>query len=149
MFRLEAVKDATLMPAAGATTYLLAELMAAGIDSKRADDIPYAQNTTTVVGTLGGIYGIGANRAPKFALGVLMGVGVGLIANALKYAYDTVTKQTARLNPADLGAMIAPRKVGTLPQGNGQQAGLGLTLDLGNIGGAAKEMPSVVSVMEI
>lgn len=147
-FRLEAVKEQALMPVAGAGTFLLAELVAASIDAQRADQKPYAQNTVSVVGAVGGLYGIGANKATKFSLGVLMGVAVGLIANGLKYAYDTVTKQATRLNPADVGAMIAPRKVGTLPAGGALDKGM--KLDLGKIGGQTKEAPSMsASVMEI
>lgn len=148
-FRAEAIKDEALMPVVGAGTVLLAELVAASIDAKRADQKPYAQDTVSVVAAVGSLWAIGVNKAKKFALGALMGVGVGLMANLLKYAYDQVTKQTTRLNPADVGALIAPRMVGVLPAGGGGKGGL--KLDLGNIGDQTKQQPkaAVGPVMEM
>lgn len=148
-FKTEALKQEALMPVVGAGTFLLAELVAASIDAKRADQKPYAQNTVTVVAAVGSLWAIGTNKAKKFALGALMGVGVGLMANVLKYAYDQVTKQATRINPADVGAMIAPRKIGALPAGGGLQKGL--SLELGKIGDLSKQPVATAapSVMEI
>jgi hypothetical protein len=126
------VKESLVMPAAGAVTFLLAELVAASIDSKRADVRPYAQNTVTAVGAVGSLWAIGTNKVPKFAMGVLMGCGVGIVANLLKYGYDQLTKQAAHINPADVGAIIAPRMVGQLSASGG--GGGGLKLELANLG---------------
>jgi len=131
-FETVRVKNELIMPAVGATTFLLAELVASSIDSKRADVKPYAQNIVTAVGAVGSLWAIGTNKVPKFAMGVLMGCGVGMVANLLKYGYDMITKQATHINPADVGAIIAPRMVGQLSAAAG--GGGGLKLELGNLG---------------
>lgn len=125
-FETARLKEELLLPAAGALTFLTAELLAASIDSKKADARPYAQEGVTAVALVGSLYAIGSRKVTKFAVGALLGSMVGIAANALKWGYDTVTKQATHINPADLAATIAPRRVGQLPAGGGK--GLKLTV---------------------
>lgn len=143
-FETARLKEELLLPAAGALTFLTAEVLAASIDAKRADAKPYAQEGVTAVALVGSLYAIGSKKVSKFAVGALLGAGVGIAANALKWGYDTVTKQAAHINPADMAATIAPRMVGQMPAGKG--GGLKLVLADLNKGGAPAPAASTMEI---
>jgi hypothetical protein len=131
-FEATRITEAVWPEALGVGTYAGAEIVAAAIDkaSEAKPGYPSAQTIATVLALGGGIVGVAYNWAPGFSKGLLYGAGVGLVLNGARILYDTVTKQPARMRPADFAALI-PRKVGALSKeggGGGLPLGGGLKL---------------------
>lgn len=114
----------------GVVTFCGAQLVAASIDASRAEkakeeakEAPYPIFQTLVTGAslLGGMAGIGYNRAPDFSKGLLFASGVGLMTKATIVIYDKATGQAVTTKFSDITALV-PRQVKARSDGK-QQTG--------------------------
>jgi len=124
-FEMTRVQEEIWPQAGGAIAVLSAEMLAGMMDTKHPDNFPTFQSMVTGVAIVGSLAGIGFNKARKFCTGALWGVGIGILLNLVKYIYNAVTKVSARMRLSDVGALVAPRVVGSLAAGNKKALGEG------------------------
>jgi hypothetical protein len=150
-FEMARVQEEIWPQAGGAITVLGAEMLAGVFDTKHPNNFPTFQSMVTGVAIVGSLAGIGFNKARKFCTGALWGVGIGILLNLVKYIYNAVTKSTVRARLSDIGALVAPRVVGSLAAGDKKalKEGQGLKVTIGSeIQVAGKEKVGVGGGLE-
>ena len=142
MFQGERVLKSVWPEGVGVVSYLGGVLVAAAIDAGRAKagepaPTPWAQNIFTGGCLVGGVLGIGYNKAPEFSTGLVYGSGVNIMATSVRAIYERVAGQAVGIKASDVMA-LEPRKAILIKGAGGNGAtdkGLGLgKITLKNMG---------------
>ena len=152
MFTASRVMDAIWPEGMGVLTYVGGAVVMAALDASRAKvgepaPTPWAQNIFTGGALIGGILGIGYNKAPQFCTGLVYGSGVGIMANSVRVIYDRVTGQPQRIKASDVMALV-PRRMVQAGGGSGQLGTIAIKdIRRGSLGKGGDETEFVVSTV--
>jgi len=129
-FRVQAIQEALWPEALGVGTYGVGMLVAASIDTAMREQgnyqAPVAQNIVTYGSLVGGVLGVGYNKAKGFSKGLMYASAVGIVLRSLATLWEAARREPARARLADVGALI-PRRVGSAsrPAAGGRGLSLG------------------------